>query len=174
VPGTDTTGTDTTGTQVQSLEKSAQECYLLALDKYDAAYKIRQGHYPGINKATLLLILAGLPGESREERLRQCQELAQDLLTRQASWPKTLPDDSIWHLATEAEAHFLLQRWNEAADRYRRALEESGGKPFYPDSMRKQVVRICDAFRRIGVENFGPLSNPDDVFGKPSPSSPHK
>ena len=36
----------------------AAKYYRMSLEKYDEAYQVRMGHYPGINKATLLLILA--------------------------------------------------------------------------------------------------------------------
>src|SRR5580658_8690005 len=38
----------------------AEAFYRKSLEKYDQAYRIRFGHYPGINKATLLLILGSL------------------------------------------------------------------------------------------------------------------
>ena len=38
----------------------ARVFYRKSLERYDQAYRIRSGHYPGINKATLLLILGTL------------------------------------------------------------------------------------------------------------------
>ena len=58
------------------------EFYRKSLEKYDRAYQIRSGYYPGINKATLLLMLGSLkagqtgqaPGSIKE--LFESEELA--------------------------------------------------------------------------------------------------
>ncbi len=61
----------------------ALEFYRKSLDKYSQAYRIRSGYYPGINKATLLLMVgslkaqeAGSPTGSAEELLIS-EDLAQ-------------------------------------------------------------------------------------------------
>ena len=107
----------------------AGDFYRRSLEKYDQAYRIRFGHYPGINKATLLLILGSLkpPGPGSGPPPRSC--------TSRRSWPagclanrragrREQPDDpTVWHPATAGEAHLLRREWAEAAAQYREALK---------------------------------------------------
>ena len=65
----------------------ARVFYKKSIERYDQAYRIRSGHYPGINKATLLLILgtlqppiAGAPAREIEESdalAARCSPVAQ-------------------------------------------------------------------------------------------------
>ena len=146
----------------------AERYYRLALTRYDAAYKIRNGHYPGINKATLLLIVGTLgPGPFGTQQSKDRQDsaaLAQDLLARRRNWPHDLPDDDIWHPATEAEAHLLLQHWEESARLYHIAQAQPNFHPQNQESMRRQVQRILHCFRKIGITNVGPFSDLDAIF----------
>jgi tetratricopeptide (TPR) repeat protein len=144
----------------------AIDFYRQALRKYGAAYRVRNGHYPGINTATLLLLLASLlPGE-RDRLLADCQELVADLLSRRANWPREFPDDNIWHLGTEAETYLLQQKWQEAANRYSQAQQVPNNQPFHRDSMKRQAARILSAFRRMGVEDLGIFNDLKKVFPK--------
>ncbi len=81
----------------------AEAFYRRSLEKYDEAYRIRWGHYPGINKATLLLVLGSLKalqpghpaGSSTSSELLESAELAGKLLGTRAAWitdgPTTKP-----------------------------------------------------------------------------------
>src|ERR1700722_9411321 len=97
----------------------ADEFYELALKKYDQAFEIRSGPYPGVNKATLLLVRAALArtiGDVVRSNIwvRDAKELAAVLLQRRAQgkWTNDQADDKeVWHPATEAEALLLLEEW---------------------------------------------------------------
>ncbi len=52
--------------QDEDLDRAEQH-YLEALRQYDLGYGLRNGHYPGINKATLLLLLAALGWQRRQD-----------------------------------------------------------------------------------------------------------
>jgi tetratricopeptide (TPR) repeat protein len=145
--------------------------YRRALEKYDEAYEpIRSGHYPGINKATLLLILGTLPDdpaltEPKEPFRQGSEDLARELLARRKHWPIDRDEDiHIWHPATEAEANLLLRRWDQAARLYREAQEKANIGGFHSGSMRKQVARILHCFTQIGVNEFGSFQDLDAIF----------
>src|ERR1700736_2655182 len=80
----------------------ADQFYRRSLEKYDQAYGVRGGHYPGINKATLLLILGSLkPGAALRGELASSHDLAGKLLVDRPDWPSEQPDDrTVWHPAT--------------------------------------------------------------------------
>lgn len=143
--------------------------YRKAYDRYDQAYAIRLGHYPGINKAALHLLLAGVTlaqGEADENarHRRQAEELAGALLARRGSWPEDLAEDNIWHPATAGEAHLLRREWAAAEAEYRRALAQQNLLPMHRDSMRKQVRRVLDALARLGVQPEGAFTDPAALF----------
>ncbi len=136
---------------------AAEELYRRALACYSQAYEREHGHYSGINKATVLLMLAAVArerGKAEESGAfqRQAEAQAHELLARRDKWQKKFSDDNIWHLATAAEAHLLIRQWAEAEQAYRRALAEPNVTPFHRETTGKQARRILDAVRRIGVE----------------------
>lgn len=145
---------------------SALGFYLKSIDKYDEAFQLRRGHYPGINKASLLLIVASLcKHESRHAQLRNdSRQLADELLASRARWPKQQDDDDVWHWATEGEAHALLERWDRAAACCRRALDEPCCQQFHAGSMSKQLMRILEALRQLQIADFGPLNDLPALF----------
>jgi hypothetical protein len=149
----------------------ADEFYRKALQKYDQAYGIGFGHYPGINKATLLLILGSLkaqqtgqaPGSIKE--LFESEELARKLLTNRTSWKVVHPDDeTIWHSATAGEAQLLLREWTHAAALYREALNARNLNHHARETMLRQVERILQAFRNVGVAILPPFDDPTTLF----------
>jgi tetratricopeptide (TPR) repeat protein len=150
---------------------AAEVDYLRALDQYERGYKLRDGHYPGINQATVLLLLAALTRErgnleQSAEYLRRSAAVAEELLARRGQWPRDFPDDNIWHAATAGEADLLRQRWAEAAHQYRAALTQPNVQPFHRQSIGKQGRRILDAWARLDVrpdETF----DADGLFGPP-------
>jgi len=142
--------------------------YRKALEKYDQAYRIRFGHYPGINKATLLLMIGSLkppvPGAAAPE-LHESAELAGRLLADRPRWPGEQPDDlTVWHPATAGESHMLRQEWSQAANQYREALKGKNLTPHARESMRRQVERILTCFRILGVAISPPFDNTADLF----------
>lgn len=146
----------------------AEAFYRKSLTKYEQAYRIRFGHYPGINTATLLLIIGSLappPGLPLRPELEQSTELAGKLLAERSKWPNEQPDDlTVWHPATAAEAHLLRREWAEAAYQYREALQSKKVTPHARESMRRQVVRILMCFAKLGVTPAAPFDDPGRIF----------
>jgi tetratricopeptide (TPR) repeat protein len=135
---------------------AAEEHYRQALTQYDQGFGIRQGHYPGINKATMLLLLAALARQRRSDErsvdyLRQATAMADTVLARREWWTSDLPDDNIWHEATLGEAELLKQNWGEAVRHYEAALRPANVQPFHRQSIGKQARRILDAWAQLGV-----------------------
>src|SRR5262249_49116658 len=148
--------------------------YRDALQKYERAYKIRQGHFPGVNVAALLVSLAGLArarGNEAEcaELLQRSRVVCNDLLRRREQWPVDQPDDQIWHLGTEAEIQLLLNEWDKAAELYQAARLLPGCQPFHIDVMRNQAKRTLDCLREyLKITSFGSMGELESVFGKKS------
>jgi hypothetical protein len=149
---------------------TAENRFLQAQTEYKRGYALRHGHYPGINQATLLLLLAALARQRKEDTrsqgyLRQAEAVADDVLARREHWPKEFPDDNIWHPATVGEAHLLKREWPEAASHYAAALGAANAQPFHRQSIGKQARRILHALSLLDVRPAPPLDNPDDFFG---------
>ncbi len=144
----------------------ARRCYLLALQEYNEAYKVRGGHYPGVNVATLHLIIAALEANdaAKASSLEKSKDLAQKLLKNKAAWPHELADDPVWHAASEGEIYLLLREWQKAYDCYRTAQAHKECKPFHRTSMLKQVIRIVYCYERLGVESLGAFDDLTTVF----------
>jgi hypothetical protein len=147
----------------------AEAFYRRSLAKYDQAYRIRFGHYPGVNTATLLLILGSLtppPADSSPRReLQESVALAGKLLANRLNWPSDQPDDAtVWHQATAGEAHLLRREWAEAADQYREALRGKNLTPHARDSMLRQIERILMCFRKLAIVPARPFDDPASLF----------
>jgi Tetratricopeptide Repeats-Sensor len=148
----------------------AEAFYRKSLAKYEQAYRIRFGHYPGINTATLLLILGSLapppPDSLPRPELQESAALAGKLLAERSKWPADQPDDlTVWHPATAGEAHLLRREWAEAAYQYREALQSKKVTPHARESMRRQVERILTCFRTLNVAPAPPFDDPTALFG---------
>ena len=103
-------------------KEMARVFYKKSLDRYDQAYRVRSGYYPGINKATLLLILGSLeprqPNAPATE-LAESESLAAALLANRSNWPVAFPEDeTLWYPATAGEAYLLRHMWDAAAEQY--------------------------------------------------------
>jgi len=146
----------------------ARSQYEKALEKYQEAYAIRKGHYPGVNVASLHLVLASLSdGAERESHLRASRKVARDLLRTLGSWPSEQEDDNVWHLLTAAECHFLLGEFEKAKQAYRDARAQLNYKKFHGESARKALERnqiFCRLGEIEGFEDLGPLADLDHVF----------
>jgi hypothetical protein len=148
----------------------AEAFYRKSLAKYDQAYRIRFGHYPGINKATLLLILGSLtpppPGSPTRQELEESVQLAGKLLADRLRWPTDQADDlTVWHPATAGEAHLLRREWTDAGNQYREALKDKNLTRHARESMRRQVERILMCFRNLNVAPAPPFDDPVSLFG---------
>jgi len=144
---------------------TASAYYRQALAKYRQAYAVRQGHFPGINVAAVLHLLAALDSGQAGQYRHEAEGMAQALLARRADWPIDQADDiSIWHPATEAEARLLLGEWDRSAALYRQVLAVADLPPFARASMRRQVERIVQSFQRLGTSAMGPFNDIDALF----------
>jgi hypothetical protein len=141
--------------------------YRLALAEYGAAYKIRFGHYPGVNVATLHLLIAAFSSSNSERasNVGASEPIARNLLSRRGEWPLELRDDPIWHAATEGEINLLLKDWPTRYNCYRAAQTHDEFQPFHRGSMLKQVIRIVYCQKRIGVPSVGAFEDLGMVFG---------
>ena len=148
----------------------ARVFYRKSIDRYDQAYRIRSGHYPGINKATLLLILgtlqrpiAGAPSKEIEES----EALAKALLDGRSRWPTEFKEDeTLWHPATAGEAYLLRRMWDAAAQQYGNALKSRHINAHARTTMYRQVERIRTCFAILGVTIPPPLSDPKTFFSQ--------
>jgi hypothetical protein len=146
----------------------AVSLYRRSLEKYDQAYQDRQGHYPGINKATLLLIVGSLKPRQADPRPREiadAEQLAGELLRNRTRWPRDYAeDDTVWHPATAGEAHLIRQEWPLAEMQYRAALASSMLTPHARRAMLRQVERILMCFRKLAIEIQAPFDDPKALF----------
>jgi tetratricopeptide (TPR) repeat protein len=159
----------------------AEWYYRKSLEKYGQAYEIRKGHYPGINKATLLLILGSLKpadpgGVSWDKVLGECDDLAKKILESRQAWRSEQDDDvDVWFPATMGEGHLIRREWAEAAAHYRQALKSKKLTAFAKESMRRQVTRILMCFEKLGITPGSPFDDPAmlfDVAPEGHPSGP--
>jgi hypothetical protein len=143
--------------------------YKKSLDRYDQAYRVRSGHYPGINKATLLLIVGTLQPpipDAPAKELADSESLAAALLSDRARWPPGFQEDeTLWHPATEGEAYLLRRMWDAAARHYGQALESRFLNGHARNTMYRQVERICVCFAMLGITIPLPLGDPKTFFG---------
>ena len=141
--------------------------YRKARDKYADAAKVRHGHYPRINVAELSLILAGLDEPHREDERPRAEETATELLATQDAWRTDVPEDEFWHLATAAQCQMICCRWELAAGLYQQAARH----PLCHDRDRTSILGGCQrtkqAFRRLGINEFGPLDDEGSIFALP-------
>ncbi len=150
--------------------------YLQALEEYKRGYTVRHGHYPGINQATMLLLLAAVARQRQDEKrsldyLRQAEATADEVLARRyddKGWPTDFADDNIWHPATAGEANLLKRNWSEAASQYAAALAAANLQPFHRQSIGKQARRILDAWRAWTCAPNRRLTIPMRLFGPPT------
>jgi tetratricopeptide repeat protein/adenylate/guanylate cyclase family protein len=100
---------------------------LRARSEYLAAYALQGDPYPGINAATLSMLL-----EDRVEAKRLAAEVAGRLAAQTSRRTR-------WDYATEGEAHLLLGHFDLARERYAAAVALAPGDTGSVSSMRRQV-----------------------------------
>jgi len=145
--------------------------YRLALAQYTQSYEIRRGHYPGVNVATLNLVIAAFSNDSgeREAKRQTCKSVAGELLDRKHPWPNEHDDDEVWHAASTGEIHLLQEQWALSEQLYRNAQHNKKCHSFHRTSMLKQVIRITYCYKRLGVTSLGAFDELTNVF-PPDPS----
>jgi tetratricopeptide (TPR) repeat protein len=124
--------------------------YERALEYYRQAYEIERHYYPGINVATLLRLLGDAAAAER---------LARTLLDELEKLPRDATPETVWRLATQAEAHLIVGDCDAAAVLYTAALKHSKCQPQNKEAMHKQVRRLLKTCPSCNVD-FG------DVFGE--------
>jgi hypothetical protein len=144
----------------------ARQFFEKARDKYHEAYQVRHGHYPLVNEAEMCLLLASVDSARKDEYLAEAKRLACHLLATRDSWPKTLPDDDVWHAATAAQGHLILGQGAQAAESYRLALGQPDWQPFHFSSIGKGVRRTLAALERLG-EAGDWLTKVGELFREP-------
>jgi hypothetical protein len=127
----------------------AKALYRQAIDYYRRAYNLQKHYYPGINAATLTLLVDQLPDSSAT----LAREIV-DRLEQEKPWPK---DDYVWRCATQGEAQLLLGDAKSALESYRAAANSPDCQMQNRESMYKQIARI---FRRLktsdaNLDEFG-------------------
>jgi hypothetical protein len=151
----------------------ARVFYKKSIDRYDQAYRIRSGHYPGINKATLLLILGTLGlsiPETVPPEVAESEALAKALLDNRSQWSSSFKEDeTLWHPATAGEACLLRRQWDAAARRYGDALKSPYVTAHARQAMYRQIERIRMCFDKLGVAIALPLGDPKAFFGIDGP-----
>lgn len=100
-----------------------------AVECYSEAFEASGEAFPGINAATMCLLM----GDAQ-----RAQRMAQKILEDQAGGDL----DSYWTTATLGEACLLLRRFDEAVLWYQRAVSQMGGALGDLSSMRLQVQRL--------------------------------
>jgi serine/threonine protein kinase len=156
----------------QHLESEALRLYGLAEEDYRKAYALRRDRFPGINVATLRFLRAALAsrlGQTAQssDLLQASRQMARALLAGKDRWVRRLSDDNVWMAATEAEAHLLLGDWELAEELYGKARQQDNYRAFHAGTMRAQVARLTEAYRRLEQAPQGPLFDPDAFFAWP-------
>jgi tetratricopeptide (TPR) repeat protein len=150
--------------------EQALKLYVQAEKMYLRTYELRHDRFPGVNAATHRFLAASLAHqlgqlEQSRELVNSSRELARALLADKENWVQRLSDDNVWVRATEAEVYLLLGQWAEAEKLYQEARAQPNHQPFHSKSMGTQASRLVQAYRRLGQEPQGALSNVEQFFG---------
>ncbi len=126
---------------------AAQE-YNTAYDVYMRAFKLRKDYYPGVNAATLGIMLAKPTArDTASEVARLCQPL------RVGSLPQS---ERFWVFATEGECALLLGKSKEAARFYRQALAVLGEKQV--GMAQSAYNQVCRLYWALGEQRVTPVT----------------
>jgi hypothetical protein len=144
---------------------------------YERAYGRRSGHYPGVNLATMRLLMAAIDRHFRrstaKERLKEARGLAAGLFERQHDWPKTEPDDDVWHAASRGECLTILGEFDAAFAEYDYARHLPSCKDTHRRIMGKQLRLLLEAYRLLGQPPpTGMTSLADQLDPEPPAPSP--
>ena len=109
----------------------AKEYARLALEQYRAAHALRNDPYPGVNAATLSMLL----GDSTS-----AERLAQEIIARFA---EQKAPRAAWDHATIGEAELLLGRFDRASESYAAAYAQVPDDAGSVATMRRQVKLLA-------------------------------
>ncbi len=115
-------------------EKHHQLC--LAAERYEQAYQLSDSYYPGINAATMAMLL----GEEDRAKVL-AREVRERCLPRLKPLDQRSSDD-YWLLATLGEAALILREWSEAEDWYAQAVQVSHGRYGDLSSTRRNATLL--------------------------------
>jgi class 3 adenylate cyclase len=116
--------------------------------QYLLAYRIAHDAYPGVNAATLAMVEGDRPGA-----IALAREVAQALDRR---------DESVWSIATRAEARLLVGEIDAAASDYAVACERALGHAGVVAAIRRQLALLARVLPRA-AELLSLLPSPDVV-----------
>lgn len=144
----------------------ALRLYAQALQHYTEAYEVRHGYYPGVNVATLHVLIAAFESDElrRDQELERSRSLATVLLSRIKDWTSEHGDDAVWLAASIGEIQLILGKLDEAVRSYQSAHRHKKCQDFHRVSMIKQLIRITYCFNRIGQSDLGPFQDLTEVF----------
>ena len=123
-----------------------------ACDLTLAAYRETRSVYPGINAATLLLLLRDPDAETIAREVR-------DLCLAELGQAREAQRDLYWTLASLGEANLILREWTEARRWYGSAARYGRGRIGALASTRRNAHLVLEHYREQGLDvvQFMPL-----------------
>ena len=119
---------------IDPIEKHRQ--LRLTAERYEQAYQLSGSYYPGINAATMAMLL------TEEERAKAiAREVREKCLSKLRPLDQRCSDD-YWLLATLGEAALILREWSEAQDWYAQAVQIGHGRYGDLSSSRRNATLL--------------------------------
>ncbi len=113
----------------------AWQQYEMALKVYEEAFELSNDHYPGVNAASLALLL----GETYPGKAKELADRVAKLCRDPGIFAR---DDPFWIYATEGEAALVLGDYAEAYKFYDNALDEPSAELQYVEAAYHQLCRL--------------------------------
>lgn len=125
-----------------------------AFSHYKLAHQLNAGHYPAINMAALRLqqsVAEKHLGHRDSSVIFQqaSQSIARQLIDTRSTWPIVLDNDTLWHLATEAEAYFLIGDHTRSDQLYAQLASHPLSTPADLNSIEFQRMRNLEMLRQL-------------------------
>jgi tetratricopeptide (TPR) repeat protein len=111
----------------------AWQQYQMALDVYEEAFNLSNHYYPGVNAASLALLL---------QETTKAQRLAQRVAKSCADPAAVATEDLFWLFATEGEAALIEGKYSEARKFYHDALAEPTAEIGHVQAAYHQICRL--------------------------------
>jgi hypothetical protein len=111
----------------------AWQQYQMALLVYEEAFNISDNYYPGVNAASLALLV---------DEANKAQQLARRVAELCAVPAALSGDDPFWLFATEGEAALVLGKYEAAYDFYQQALAQPTAEVGHVQSAYHQICRL--------------------------------
>jgi len=94
----------------------------LTAKRYEQAYQLSNSYYPGINAATMAMLLA------EEDRAKAIARKVREQCLQKLKPLSERSSDEYWLLATLGEVALILREWSEAEDWYTQAVQVGQGR----------------------------------------------